>query len=88
MRFEYEAKGLKEMRQNLGLTQKELAKKMGLKSAQLISNVERGVSSLPIRLILKAFKKDQAVLYSFLILKTGDFAKQTKKELGLDLSQY
>lgn len=36
-------------REDVGLTQKELAKKLGMSSAQLISNWERGVCDPPIK---------------------------------------
>ncbi len=38
---------LRELREKAGLTQAELAHKIGYTSPQFISNIERGVSSLP-----------------------------------------
>jgi len=51
-----EAKLLSGLRSKKALTQSELAKKLGFNSAQLISNIERGVQAFPVRRI-KEFKK-------------------------------
>lgn len=38
---------LKQMREEAGLTQADLAKALGYDNAQIISNIERGVSAIP-----------------------------------------
>jgi len=50
------AKFIKKKRIELCLSQKELATMLGFKSAQFISNLERGVSSIPVNKI-KDFSK-------------------------------
>ena len=40
-------KWLKEMRERAGFTQSDLAKALGYDNAQIISNIERGVSAIP-----------------------------------------
>ncbi|HMN69380.1 MAG TPA: helix-turn-helix transcriptional regulator [Bdellovibrionales bacterium] len=40
---------LKDARENAQLTQNEVAEKLGYSSAQFISNIERGVSVVPLR---------------------------------------
>ena len=40
-------KWLKEMRERSALTQSDLAKSLGYDNAQIISNIERGVSAIP-----------------------------------------
>lgn len=47
---------LLEAREKKGLTQKELASKLGIVSAQLISNWERGLCTPPIKKISKLSK--------------------------------
>jgi transcriptional regulator with XRE-family HTH domain len=44
-------KFIKTIRQDAGVSQAELAKAMGLKTAQSVSNIERGISPLPPRKI-------------------------------------
>ncbi len=43
---------IRERRRTLNLSQKKLAQLMGYKNGQYVSNMERGLSSLPIRGIL------------------------------------
>lgn len=57
---------LKRYRKQAGFTQAELAKKLGYKSAQFVSNWERGVSALPVDKF-KAFSKHTGCPISFLV---------------------
>jgi len=40
---------LKERRISNGLTQKDMANRLGLKSSQFVSNIERGIAAIPLR---------------------------------------
>jgi transcriptional regulator with XRE-family HTH domain len=46
MKFKHQAKALKEIRLEMGLTQREMGQKMGF-GGQVISNVERGMCGFP-----------------------------------------
>ncbi len=47
------AKFLKEKRENVGLSQKQVADKLGYTTPQFVSNWERGVSSPPLKTLKK-----------------------------------
>ncbi len=60
MKFPNQAQCLRDFRAEYGLTQKELSDVVGLESAQFISNMERGVVSIPpsyVKVCLKKFVK-------------------------------
>jgi transcriptional regulator with XRE-family HTH domain len=40
-------KRIKKRRESLGITQKDMANRLGFKTCQFISNIERGVASIP-----------------------------------------
>lgn len=40
-------KRIKKRRESLGITQKEMASRLGFRTCQFISNIERGVASIP-----------------------------------------
>ena len=48
MRFTYFSKLIRSKREKAGLSQIELAKALGYETAQLISNVERGICAFPL----------------------------------------
>lgn len=47
------AKLVKQSRQKVKLTQTELSYKLGFKNGQFVSNIERGICSIPSKAILK-----------------------------------
>lgn len=47
MKYENTGNFLKQARESEGLSQAELAEKLGLENAQSISNIERGLTSIP-----------------------------------------
>lgn len=54
-------KHLKDQRQDIGLTQAEVADRLGLTSPQFVSNFERGLCSPPLKdlkLLIKIYKMD------------------------------
>jgi transcriptional regulator with XRE-family HTH domain len=68
---------LGEMRRKAGLTQEEVAKKLGLGSPMFISNIERGIARLPV----KHYKK-VAKLYSVPVGRLIDYRiKQDRARL-------
>lgn len=52
----YVSKVLRTSRRKQNLTQQQLAKRLGFKSAQMVSNWERGIACLPIKKINKISK--------------------------------
>ncbi|MCB0378100.1 MAG: helix-turn-helix transcriptional regulator [Bdellovibrionales bacterium] len=61
---------LREQREAAGLSQKEVATKLGYSSAQFISNWERGISAPPVKILRKLAKlynvKDATLLDTYL----------------------
>lgn len=47
MYFDTEARLIKYIREKAGLTQEDLAKKLGYRNSQIISNIERAICALP-----------------------------------------
>lgn len=69
------AKFLKKRRLDIGLTQAQLAKKMGYLTPQLVSNNERGVSLPPMKTLGKLAKillVDAATINNLIILDKID----------------
>lgn len=83
-RFEFMAKLLKSKRMEKGLSQKDMALKMGSDNAQYVSNLERGVNRIPldrlVRLqrILKISQKE--ILDALVFDYREDIKKQLKNE--------
>ncbi len=72
MKKNYEDLGhfFKEKRENAGMTQLEVAKKLSYTSAQFISNFERGLCSLPVPAIRKLstiYKANTDAVYKLLV---------------------
>ena len=53
MKYKNSAKLIKSIREKAGLSQLEFAKLLGFDNAQFVSNIERGVASLPAKRINK-----------------------------------
>lgn len=76
----YEAKIIQGLRAEVGLSQADLAKKLGYASPQFISNIERGLCGVPIdkiKIIDKAYGKTYAKRIA--MAKMFDFKKQLKE---------
>ena len=70
---------LRNSREAKGMSQGELAKKLGLSSPQFVSNMERGLCGVPIttlRRLGKMFKWSAQEMYEF---KLNEHAKKLKK---------
>ena len=68
---------LKQLREKKGLTQADVAKRLGFGNAQFVSNIERGLAKLPV----KHFKK-VAALYGVPVERLIDLKlKQTEIQL-------
>ena len=52
-KFENVGKLVGELREASGLSQEALSKKLGYKNGQFISNIERGLSGLPVKKVCK-----------------------------------
>ena len=79
----HESKSLKRMRIELDITQAELAKTIGYKNSQFISNLERGLCGLPLDAISKIGSTYGYKFAKLLVnAKAKDFAVKTKKYLG------
>lgn len=76
---------LKSKRESSGLTQSEVAKKLGYGSSQFISNIERGISSVPIKALKMLIQ-----IYEIDPIETVDALLSEKREKliqSLDLSR-
>ena len=80
------AKVLKTLREKAGLTQRDVASKMGYTTPQFISNVERGVAMPPIKDLQKLAKMyDTSAEYIFEHLKDvkcGQLRAKLNKQFG------
>lgn len=68
-------KELRELREDAGITQLQMAQRLGYTSPQFISNIERGVSSLPddqIKRIARLLRADPVELAE---LKVADYRR-------------
>lgn len=70
MRRRYGAK-IQEMRETLGLTQRDVAEALGLDYYTMVSQIERGVSKIPVQdvarwaLLLRQNLKEFTILYTY-----------------------
>lgn len=72
---------LKKQRTMLGLSQKEVAKRIGLQSSQFISNIERGICATPLEVLRKfldIYKQDGKIIVD---LMTRSYAHNLKRIL-------
>lgn len=65
------------------LTQAQVAKKMGYKTVQYVSNVERGVSSVQKKRFKKLSKVLGAPVQALVEARVADFKLSLLKEVGL-----
>jgi transcriptional regulator with XRE-family HTH domain len=73
---------LKQKREEKQLTQFQVAKKLGYGSAQFISNMERGVSGVPMRSIKKVIELFDLPAEEFIDLILEGKRQQIKKSVG------
>lgn len=81
MKRNYDTLGLffKEKRATVGMTQLDVAKKLGYTSAQFISNFERGLCSLPlnaIRKLTQLYKADADKVYSLIMVEQENYIQE------------
>lgn len=81
MKRNYDTLGLffKEKRTASGLTQLDVARKLGYTSAQFISNFERGLCSLPlnaIRKLTQLYKADQDKVYNLIMSEQESYIQE------------
>ena len=80
-------KWIKEMREKAGKTQSDLARSLGYDNAQIISNIERGVSAIPQKRISEFARQlgCEAMELDFRVLSTSvrDSAASQASELAL-----
>ena len=72
---------LKQCRTTLKISQKEVAKKVGYQSPQILSNIERGAQSIPSKKLtkfVKAYKADAQKIFTIL-------AETNRQKLASDL---
>lgn len=73
---------LKSKRQSAGLTQIDVAWRVGLGSAQFISNIERGLCSVPLPLLIKLQKLYGVNPRAFVRVFAQDYAKSLTEAFG------
>jgi transcriptional regulator with XRE-family HTH domain len=82
--FEAQGKIIRKARKAAGLSQGDISKKMGWKSSQFISNIERGIAGIPefqLDRIVKLLNLDRWELYHILM---NDYADRLQKALRLN----
>lgn len=73
---ERESRFVKEARKNKGLSQSEMGACLGWVNAQFISNIERGISSLPLDKAKKFLKVTGASREEFIRARLADFKER------------
>jgi transcriptional regulator with XRE-family HTH domain len=69
----------KEKRSNMGMTQLDVARKLGYTSAQFISNFERGLCSLPlpaIRKLTQLYKTDGKRVFELIMAEQESYVQE------------
>lgn len=74
---------LQRLRQLKGISQKEIANKANLSSAQFISNIERGVSTISPMVLKRTCKFLGADLGRMIKLMELDYGDKVRKRAGL-----
>jgi len=72
---------LKTSRENLGLSQNEVAQKIGHGSGQFISNIERGKCALPVRTLgelIKYYRLDTSEVIQMMV---SDYRSKLEQDL-------
>lgn len=72
---------LKTSREKAGLTQAEVAQKLGYMTAQFISNAERNVSRLPAKSIRKLAKLYKFELQEYVSMIEAEKIEEIKKQI-------
>ncbi len=72
---------LKEGRERLGLSQGKLAEKLGWKSSQFVSNIERGEAQVPPERIRDVVSFLNLSLTKVIELHTADYRKDYEKRI-------
>jgi transcriptional regulator with XRE-family HTH domain len=72
---------IKKRRKVVNITQQVLAKKIGVKSSQYISNAERGISPLATKYIRKVAKALKLDVNKVLVAVVNDYRKKVKLEV-------
>lgn len=75
----HEAQFIKSARESVGLSQRELAEKLGYSTGQFISNMERGLCSLPLNKMKKLCKLTKSHLCDLADVKQYDFKNSLEK---------
>ena len=70
-------------RESRDLTQMEMASKLGYKTAQFISNVERGICALPVNSFKAVSKVLDVHLLSLFNAHIKDYADEVRKKLKI-----
>lgn len=79
MKFKHQAKALKEIRTEMGLTQRELGKILGVQF-QAVCNAENGIRGIPYKRLSKLQYVDRNTMFSAIAF---DFERALEKVLKL-----
>jgi len=80
-----EGEFVKEARLAAGLSQTKLAKRLGWSSPQFVSNIERGLSSLPNSSVNDFVRATKCSKKAFIRVKSKSLVEQFLKEVGFTI---
>lgn len=83
MRFRNQSAAIRTIREKMGLTQTELGRLLGFGSGQMVSNAERGYSTIPLKRLVNVLKRQHGNLLTLLVdAKLEDTKDQIYKVIG------